>query len=521
MTLGRSVVRGAIWGQAGFLLAFALQTLLQIVLARGLGSDQYGLYAAINGTVYLLLAVASGGVLPTLNTHLSRLEHQHGRAAAAYLFWRLWMWRLLVFAVVGAGLVVFAGPIASAFLNDPGQTALVRASVLYLVGIGLFQIVNMVFFGLLRAQWGAAGNALSASVNVAVSGFLMWQGVSVTVLMASLGLAQLAVCAIQLARAWVSIRPSKEVAELDPAVRRDVRGLWRFSATVWVGEMLNYALGKQTDIFTMEIFRTPQAEVGFYNLAVTLAISANAVLLQGMGSVALSGLSALRTRAPERLGAGWRTLCSVGPLLSVPILVFVGVFAEPIVVALYGHAYKDAAVVLEIFIGFVIAGQVLGGGAHVTAFAALGVPGRTLKSRGVLGVANLAVNVVLIPFYGAKGAALGTGACGALTILYEYILLRPYVKERLPWGDRARSAVALLPGLLPAWFIAPHLGLLGVLVAGAVYLGCYAAILAVLRPVRLDPDMASAVPRLARRFVRVNPAPDPAEVDRAPEPAAL
>src|SRR5262245_66562710 len=98
MSLGRRVVRGAAWGQAGYMVAFGLATVLQIILARGLGNDDYGVYAAINGAAYLALSIAVGGVLPTLNTHLSRMEHEYGRAGAAYLFWRMWAWRLVVFA---------------------------------------------------------------------------------------------------------------------------------------------------------------------------------------------------------------------------------------------------------------------------------------------------------------------------------------------------------------------------------------------------------------------------------------
>ena len=316
---------------------------------------------------------------------------------------------------------------------------------------------------------------------------------------------QIAVTLVQLARAWPSVRLGSEVDRLPREARRDVASLWRFSSTVWLTGILTYALGKQTDIFTMQVLRTPQAEVGYYNLAVTLAVSANTILLAGISNVALTGLSSLHAKAPEKLGQGWRTLCSVGPLLSVPVLVFTGVFAGPIVQALYGSEFDGVTAILQLYIAFVILGQVLGGGAHTTAFAALGIPRRTLQSRGVTGVANLIVNIPLIAFWGAKGAVLGTGVCGVVTIAYEYQLLTRHITERLPWADRGRAALAMIPGLIPAWFIAPHLGILGVLLAGAVFLGCYAALLTKFKPLELDPDMLDSVPKQARRFVRLRP----------------
>ncbi len=520
MSLGRRVVLGAAWGQAGYMVAFALATLLQIILARGLGTNQYGLYAAVNGIAYLALSIAAGGVMPTLNTHLSRMEHEYGRAGAAYLFWRLWAWRLIIFAGVGLAIVVFAKPLAAGLLGSSDESDLIVAGAFYLISIGLFQIVNMLFFGLLKTKWGALGNVLSAAANVGISTVLIWKGASLPVLFAGLAVGQIVVTLIQLLRAWPSVRLGSEVADLPRAARRDVASLWRFSTTVWMTGMLTYALGKQTDIFTMQILRTPQAEVGFYNLAVTLAISANTILLAGISNVALTGLSSLRAKAPEKLGQGWRTLCSVGPLLSVPVLVFTGVFAGPIVKALYGSAYDEVAVILQIYIAFVILAQVLGGGAHTTAFAALGIPRRTLQSRGVTGVANLIVNVPLIYFWGAKGAVVGTGVCGVVTIFYEYRLLTRHITERLPWADRGRAALAMIPGLIPAWFIAPHLGIIGVLIAGAVFLGCYAALLTRFKPLALDPDMLEAVPKLARRFVRLRPPAPPAGAAPAQVPAA-
>ena len=281
MSLGRRVVLGAAWGQAGYMVAFALATLLQIILARGLGTNQYGLYAAVNGIAYLALSVAAGGVMPTLNTHLSRMEHEYGRAGAAYLFWRLWAWRLIIFSGAGLAIVVFAKPLAAGLLGSSDESDLIIAGAFYLISIGLFQIVNMLFFGLLRTKWGALGNVLSAAANVGISSVLIWQGASLPTLFAGLAVGQIVVTLIQLLRAWPSVRLGPEVADLPRAARRDVASLWRFSTTVWMTGMLTYALGKQTDIFTMQILRTPQAEVGFYNLAVTLAISANTILLAG------------------------------------------------------------------------------------------------------------------------------------------------------------------------------------------------------------------------------------------------
>lgn len=502
-SLGRRMLSGAAWAQGGQMVAFAMQMLLQIVLARGLGTAEYGVFAVLNGTVFLVVALASGGASGTLNTHLSRLTQHYGRAEAAYLFWRLWAWRLVTFGGIAMAVALFAGPVAGAFLGDPDRGELMVAGVVYMFAIGMFQIANLLFYGLLMTKWAAFGAALSAFANVYVSSILIWQGASLTTIVWALAGSQLLVCLLQLARGWPYVRPAIGVRRVGPEARRDVRALWRFSLTVWAIALLTQALGKQTDLIMMQFFRVDQAEIGFYNIAVTLGLAANAIFLMGIGNVALAGLSSLNARAPERLGRGWQALCAVAPLISLPMLLFVGVFAEPIIGALYGGAYRDAALLLQIFVAFAIVSQLLGGGAHQTALTAMGMPRRVLRARGVTGVLNLALNVALIPFFGARGAVVGTGLCGTLTILYEYTLVRRELRERLPWRSYARAAVCFVPGMVPAWFLAPHLGLAGVVAAGAVYLLSYLGVVVLLRPVAVDSEVASALPRLARRLVRV------------------
>lgn len=504
MSLGRKIVTGAAWGQAGQLVAFTMQMLLQIVLARGLGTGDYGLFAALNGAVYLMVAIASGGAAGTLNSHLLRLTHRYGRAEAAYLFWRIWAWRLIVFGAIVLGVVLLAEPVAGLFLGDPGRGELMVAAVIYMTAIGMFQIANLLFYGLLLTRDAAIGVAVSATANVVVCGVLVSSGAGLLALIWGLAATQGTVCLLQLARGWAHIRPAVGLAAVEGEAREDVRGLWRFSLTVWGIALLTQALGKQTDLFTMQLFRVDPAEIGFYNLAVTLALAANTIFLIGIGSVALAGLSSINARSPERLSAAWRALCGVAPTIALPLLVFVAVFAEPIVAALYGDAYRDAALLLQIFAAFAIGGQLLGGGSHTTCFTAMGTPRRALRARAVTGVVNVTLNCILIPLYGALGAVIGTGLCGVLTVLYEYVLIRRDLDARLPWSVYGRAAICVVPGLVPAWFLAPHFGLAGVVVAAVAYLGCYVALALMVRPVSVDPAVVGAMPHRVRRLVRID-----------------
>lgn len=507
--VGRRVVSGAIWGQAGQMVVMALATLLQIVLARGLGADRYGTFAAVNGIVYLAIAVASGGAAGTLNSHLTKLQSRYGQAAAAYLFWRLWAWRMVTFSAIALFVILFSGTAAELFLKDAEYGGLMVAAAVYMITIGMFQVANLLFIGLLLNRDAVIGQVVNVASNVVVAWVMIANDATLVELIWGLALSQGVLAALQLARGWRLVRPGIGWREVDVDVRDDVGGLWKFSLTIWGVVLLTQALGKQTDIATMQFFGVDSEEIGFYNLAFTLGLTANVIFTKGIGSVAVAGLSTIAERTPEKIGKGWRALTSVSNVLSLPLLAFVGVLAYPIIHALYGVEFEDAAILLIIFVVLSIPGQIFGGGSHGATFTAMGIPRRTLQARAVTGVANLAVNMALIPMYGARGAMIGTCTCGMISAWYEYTLLRRYIPERLPWMSYLRSAVAIVPALVPAWFIAPHLGILGVLLAGLVFLVIYAALLPVVRPLSVDADVARALPSIAMRISRVEGSGEP------------
>ena len=115
-------------------------------------------------------------------------------------------------------------------------------------------------------------------------------------------------------------------------------------------------------------------------------------------------------------------------VLSFPIFALTFSLAEPLTVTLYGERYADSSLYLALLsLGYYVQ-------------AASGHNGITLKVVGLLkyivtinvlaAAVNLAINLALIPVYGALGAAIGT--CG--TLLFHNVLKQ--------WGLR-RAGVTL------------------------------------------------------------------------------
>jgi O-antigen/teichoic acid export membrane protein len=100
----------------------------------------------------------------------------------------------------------------------------------------------------------------------------------------------------------------------------------------------------------------------------------------------------------------WRTSVWVA-VASFPVLAVTTAFAEPVTVLMFGEQYRESGTILALLaVGYYVS-------------AALGFNGLTLRVHGLVkpvvvvsvlaAVLNLALNLILIPAYGAIGAGLG------------------------------------------------------------------------------------------------------------------
>lgn len=188
------------------------------------------------------------------------------------------------------------------------------------------------------------------------------------------------------------------------------RELFAFTIPLLTSDLV-YVLMSSSDAVLLGHFRTTTEVAAFR------AILPSAVLNQFV----LQSFTILFTPIASRLFARgdyasinnlyWQTAVWTS-VLSFPIFALTFSLASPLTVLLYGESYASSAVLLAL----------LSFGYYFN--AALGFNGLTLKVYGklryivviniVAAVVNVAINLLLIPRYGALGAACGT--CGTMVI---------------------------------------------------------------------------------------------------------
>lgn len=379
-----------------------------LVYARALTPHGYGLYAYVIAWAALLSIPASLG----LPAYLLR----EGAKMPACLRW-LRGWADVRILASGAAAAVL---LACAFFLP--QAAGARWLFVVAAPLPLLNNLGNVRGSLLQARgWVARSQwptlILGPAMMLAVLGGLwLWHGrlypIQLVSAMTGAAVLQLVVDQLQLRRATAG-----NADEPHPAAR--VRAALPF---IWLGML--YLVNNRADLIMLGTLRGAHdagiyavaARAGelvtFFLMAANMAISPRIARLHHEGDHAT--LQRLLSAAILRIFA-----------LSAPLALLFIVAAHPLLHYLYGAAYAEGAIALQILAGAQLfnvlagpTGTILNMTGHEK-LAALGV--------GASVVLNIALNAALVPLYGVEGAAIAT----ATSLVFWNLLLWYWIRRRL------------------------------------------------------------------------------------------
>ncbi len=179
----------------------------------------------------------------------------------------------------------------------------------------------------------------------------------------------------------------------------------------------------------------------------------------------------------------WKRATVVNAIFLFPVVVLVARYAHPLVIAVFGASYAQAALVMQIYMLVVIR--------ECFDFApALRAINRTrplVESNVAAIVACALALLVLIPLAGVPGAMIAFVIASLVDMVWlgwrTMRLYRVGVRQLLPWASIGTTALAAISGaaliVSPIW--TDLLGIAGIALAAAAYLAVFALLLLVLR----------------------------------------
>jgi lipopolysaccharide exporter len=326
--LGRSGVAAVKWSAFASAGRFLLQLLAQVVLARTLGPDAFGVFAI--GMVILTFANFVSGFGFSWNLLQRKTLHEEDIRFA-------WTWQCIAGAIAMAG-VFMSAPFLSEFFHEPrAQWVIEWLSVACLLG----------------AANAPANYLLQRDLNFRAVGLIQVGSYAVGYLAVGVPMALLGYGITSLVAAWMVQTTVVLVASyvLKPHALRpllwypEARASMGVGRTVFLTNIVNWLLN---NLDRLIIGRLLNAEaLGLYNMVYNLATLPNSLLVGALQPAFMAAGARLQDEL-QRLGRVYFQMLSTIFVLAVPAFVFLALISNDLVALLYGPKWKDAGAVLSI-----------------------------------------------------------------------------------------------------------------------------------------------------------------------------
>lgn len=412
--VGGELARGSTFLFAGQLLGNAAYFAGVAIVARALGPADRGTLAFIVVSALIAACVSRLGVNEATIVFAAARPHERPR-----LLTNLLLNTLATSAVAGA--LVFGFLAALGSLRPAGLTlldsALLGAAV---AAVAIFEAGNQFLLGAHRFLDRAALMVLMPSLY-SLTVLVVWLSAGLTIVRAAL--IWIGMNSVYAVLVWA--RSLRGIGFGRPDAALLVESV-RFGVRAWVGSLSDF-LNFRTDQLLLGVLAA-QSSLGIYAVAVNLS----EVLLYLPDSVAKALL-------PMSAGGGTpqsETVRSFRRLAALTLVTMLGaaLVVPPLIPAVFGHAFRGAATPFLLL----LPGSVGFASMRVFSSALAGSlrPGLSSIPPSVSLVSGLALDILLIPFFGADGAAIAASAAffaGGIAAAVAYRTVVPFrLSELVP-----------------------------------------------------------------------------------------
>jgi O-antigen/teichoic acid export membrane protein len=405
---------------------------VQILIARALGSELFGLYAL--GWTIMLLAQTFGhlGLGDGVVRFLPRYLGGEPARVKALLFGALGT-TIFTGLSIGALAFGFAETVAQGVFGKPAFGQVLVAFVPALIVAPSLHVAAAAT----RARLVMRHSVLLLDVALPLSIFLaclgLWLlGYSVVGLVAGTSAAFLFVTMLAFVAVWRVFRRELASPERSAVPLAEVL---RFSLPTLSLSGISVAMSSCDRLF-IGVYGTA-SDLGLYHAAVQLTMPVAVIYSALAWAVAPRAAAASWQQRSEALQQAYGSMCRWGLYASFPVMLLLFGFSGQILGLVYGHEFEVAANAMRILLG----GQIILmlGGMPGFVLVMLGHERRWLMWSIAAVIVNVALNALLVPAYGMVGAALATSLTfSALHLAGLWTLRRLY--HIWPLGEPTAAA---------------------------------------------------------------------------------
>ncbi len=400
--LKNRIVRNSGWLIGGKVLQMAISLVVSLLTARYLGPSNYGLINYAAAYTGFFTAFCNLGISYVLVKELVDSPENEGQLMGTTLILRLISSTLSAIMIICLVCVLDAG--------EPTTILVVALSCIGMV-FHVFDTFNYWFQWRLQSKVCAIATFVAYVITAAYKLILLATGKSVIYFAFATSVDHICI-AVMLLIAYKNNDGTRMTFSRKWAVRLLKKGF------PYILPTLMGAIYTQVDKFMLKQIIS-EAEIGFYSTAVTVSGLWCFVIAAIIDSVYPSLLEANKANDGTFIRKN-KTLYAIVFYVCIGVSVVITILAEVIINILYGKAYHGAVNPLRILTWY-------------TAFAYLGVARQAwIVCNGkekylvhiyvISAAVNVVLNLILIPYFGASGAAVATLMTQIATVFAPYLI---------------------------------------------------------------------------------------------------
>ncbi len=433
-----------------------------IAVARYLGPEKLGYFSYINFFVSVLTRTSGTGLSTATRKYMSEFLalDRPGMARSIYdLAYRYQLIASISIAALGlAGVLLFGDPhyhLMSAILMVsivPGLMSWVPAQA------------NQAFEDVSNNTFSAFGYIVSYSLVIGLTIYFRWDLIGVAS-------ASLVGRTIEVLLRTIPLNKTLRQLPLDSLERETVARMRRFCVQAVGLQLLMSVVWDRSEMVFLRAFSTFE-QTAFYSVSFTFAT--NLLMLPRIFSTS-TGITLMGEagRDPKRVNAIVQNGCRFLFLIVLPVCLGAAAIAFPAIRLAYGVRYVGAVPAIVVAAILVIPRSLQG--LPETLMRTADRQNRILLCYIITGIVNIVLDFLLIPRYGAVGAAWGNGLAQGFGVVLIWMQGQRFYEYRFPMSAAIRLACASLPMAAIAFLLSHRIvGPLGlataILVAVPVYL---------------------------------------------------
>jgi len=405
MSLTDKIIKNTYYHLISQAVAFLSPLVLTPIIISKIGNEDFGIYVLVLGFIGsfgLLDMGISSSFIKFISEHYNKGEKESLREVinTGFLFYFFFS------LVIGITAYIFSEKIIS-LINIPQQkmnlafTAFNIALIIFFLSTA-FSIFNSVIIALQKMYIGAIASSIVTGVQIIVVLILMLSGFGLI----SLLIVNLSVCVVSIIITLIIAKKILPEIQITPDFfsRNRFRKMGVFGIQMQISRLASFAAEKY-DEFLLGIF-TNLTNVTFYNVGNKISSYGRIISLQVAAPIAPASAELSAKGETDKLKQLYIDCTKYLNVISIPIFVYMLVFADKIILAWLGGGYEISAVILRILAAGYLINFIMSAPGNAI-IPNTGKP-KYQMFEGLIGLSiNLLLSYILVKQYGILGAAIG------------------------------------------------------------------------------------------------------------------